>query len=441
MDYNKQVNEIVKYFKSHEKIEEDFKIGIEFEHFVIDKDTLQTISYYGKDGVEETLKELETQGWEGSYEGDYLLGLNSNNKVITLEPGSQLEFSVKPQKNIEEIEREYLGFLQQIIPILERKNQGLIAIGYHPETRINDIKILPKKRYSYMFEYFKNKGIHAHNMMKGTASLQVAVDYKSEEDYIKKFKIANALSPVLYAMFDNGFYFEGQRWNKHNLRAYIWENCDRDRSGIVKGVFDKDFGYEKYAEYILNGPPIFMDDGKNMYSTGNKLVKEIFNPENYSIEELEHMLTMFFPDVRTKKYIEIRMIDAIPYPLNLAAVALLKGILYDKNNLNKVYEHIKDLTIDDVEKTKISIFNKGIDGKFKDKSIYEIGKMIMEIAKAGLNSDELRYILPLEKMIMEKKNPYEIIREKEYLGKKESINWCILNHLVEGNEHGRVEFN
>ncbi len=431
MDYKKQVEEITKYFKDSEKNEEDFKIGIEFEHFVIDKDTLETISYYGDGGVQETLKELESNGWIGDYEGEYLLGLNNKNQMITLEPGSQLEFSIKPQKNIMDIEREYFEFLKEIIPILERKNQGLIAVGYHPETRIEDIKILPKKRYSYMFEYFKDKGSHAHNMMKGTASVQIAFDFKSEEDYIKKFKVGNALAPVMYGIFDNAFYFEGQVWERHNLRSYIWENCDNDRSGIVDGAFDEDFGYEKYAEYILNGPPIFMDDGKRMYSTGNKSFKEIFNPENYSMEELEHGLTMFFPDVRTKKYVEIRMMDAIPYPLNLASIALWKGILYDEDNLNQVYEYIEDIEMEDIDKAKTSILKKGLDGELKGRTIFEIAKWLIELAKTGLGSDESKYILPLQKMIMDKKNPYEIIKEKEHLGKKEALKWCILNNLQE----------
>lgn len=431
MDYSKQIKEIANYFKNNEKDEKEFKIGVEFEHFVIDKDTLKTVSYYGEDGVESTLKELEAKGWKGDYEGEYLLGLSNEKKVITLEPGSQLEFSIKPQRNIQDIEEEYFNFLKEIVPILERKNQGLIAIGYHPETKIDEIKILPKTRYDYMFNYFKNKGSHAHNMMKGTASLQIAIDFKSEEDYIKKFKIANALTPVLYAMFDNGFYFEGGQWDRYNLRTYIWQNCDDDRSGIVKGTFDKDFGYEKYGEYILNGPIIFMDDGKEMYFTGNKPFKEMFNPENYSMEELEHALTMFFPDVRTKKYVEIRMMDSVPYPLNLAAVALWKGILYDEDNLNRVYEYIKDINMEDIDKSKNNIIQKGLDGELKDKTVFELGKWLIELAKTGLEEDEIKYILPLEKMIMDKKNPYELIKEKEALGKKEALNWCILNNLVE----------
>ena len=372
MDYNKQVKEIASYFKNNEKEESDFKIGIEFEHFVIDKDSLETISYYGDGGVEETLMELELNGWEGSYEEQYLLGLNKGNKVVTLEPGSQLELSIVAQKNIEDMEKEYLDFLREIIPILEAKNQALITVGYHPVTKISDIKILPKTRYGYMFDYFKDKGTHAHNMMKGTASLQLAFDFKSEEDYIKKFKIGNALSPVMYAMFDNAFYFEGEKWHKHNLRSYIWENCDEDRSGIVDGAFNKDFGYEKYAEYILNVAPIFIDDGENMYFTGDKTYKQIFNPEDYCIQELEHALTMVFPDVRTKKYVEIRMMDAIPYPLNFAVVALWKGILYNENNLNTVYEYIKDINIRDIDKAKKDIAEKGLDGKLRDETVHKL---------------------------------------------------------------------
>ena len=433
MDYNKQVKEIASYFKDNEKEKGDFKVGIELEHFVINKDSLETISYYGDGGVEETLKELESRGWEGSYEGEYLLGLNNGKKVITLEPGSQLELSIVAQKNIEDIEREYLDFLREMVPILESKNQGLITVGYHPVTKISHIKILPKKRYSYMFEYFKDKGTHAHNMMKGTASLQLAFDFKSEEDYIKKFKVGNALSPVMYAMFDNAFYFEGKKWNKHNLRSYIWDNCDKDRSGIVDGAFDKDFGYEKYAEYILNSPPIFIDDGKDVYFTGDKLYKEIFNPDDYSIEELEHALTMVFPDVRTKKYVEIRMMDSIPYPLNLSVAALWKGILYDEKNLNTVYDYIRDTNMEDISKSKHEITEKGLDGKLGDKTIHEISKWLVGISKAGLNDSEVKYILPLEEMIKNKINPYGIIEGKAHLGKREALNGCILNNLIEVN--------
>lgn len=431
MDYNIQVQEIANYFRDSEKKAEDFRVGIEFEHFVVNKDTLKTISYYGENGVGETLKELENKGWKGIYEGEYILALNKDGKTITLEPGSQLELSIDAKNNIEDIEKQYLEFLQEIIPVLDKKNQGLITTAYHPDTKIEEIKLLPKKRYDLMFNYFKTKGKHAHNMMKGTAALQVSLDYKSEEDYKRKFRIANALSPVLHGLFDNGFYFEGEEWGKHNLRTYIWNNCDNDRSGVVDGALEDNFGYEKYAEYILGRPPIFTIRDKDVIPTGEKKVKDIFNPHDYDKKELEHLLTMFFPDVRTKKYIEIRMIDSVPYPLNFAAVALLKGIFYNEENLEIVFNYIKDITLEDVNKGKEDVIENGLEGKLKDKTVLEIGKWLVELAKEGLNSDEVKYILPLETIVNECKNPYEITKEKVGNGKKESLNWCLLNNLIE----------
>ncbi len=431
MNYNKQIQEIVEYFKRSEKTTDNFKIGIEFEHYIVDKDTLKTISYYGKDGVAETLKELEKNGWVGSYEGEYILGLQKGIKTVTLEPGSQFEFSIDAQREIKDIEKEYLDFLEEIVPILEKKNQGIITTAYHPETKINDIKLLPKKRYDFMFNYFKTKGSHAHNMMKGTAALQISLDYKSEEDYRKKFRIANALSPVLYALFDNGFYFEGDQWNKHNLRTHIWNNCDNDRSGIVDNALDNDFGYEKYAEYILNRPPIFIFKGDEVVPTGDKLVKEIFDPENYEVKELEHLLTMFFPDVRTKRYIEIRMMDSVPYPLNFAAVALLKGIFYSEEKLDLVYDYIKDIDIDDIVNSKLDIIENGLKGKLKEKTVLEMSKWLVELAGKGLNKEERDYLLPLEGMLSYDMNPYEITKAKVELGKKNALSWCLLNNNVE----------
>ena len=141
MKYTRQVEEITKYFKSHEKEEKGFKIGIEFEHYVIDLDTFRTISYYGENGVEESLRELTEIGWEASYEGEYILGLVKDKKTISLEPGSQLELSIDANISIATIEREYEEFISEINPILKKKNQGLLTVGYHPVTKIDEITL------------------------------------------------------------------------------------------------------------------------------------------------------------------------------------------------------------------------------------------------------------------------------------------------------------
>ncbi len=431
MDYQKQINEIEKHFIKNSKTVDDFKIGVEFEHFVVYKDSLKTVSYYGENGVAETLHDLEKIGYKGSYEGEYILGLEKGNKVITLEPGSQFELSIKAQKHIKEIEREYLEFFDDLVPILESKNQQIMAVGYHPETKIEEIKLLPKKRYDFMFNYFKTAGSMAHNMMKGTSALQVSLDYGSEEDYLKKFRVANALSPVIYAMFDNGLYFEGKQYDKHNIRALIWKNCDVDRSGVVPSALKDDFSFRKYAEYVLNVPPILIAKDGDVESTGKLLVKDVLDVENYSTEELEHLLTMVFPDVRTKRYIEIRMMDSVPYPLNLSAIALWTGLLYNEAVLNKAYEYIKDITIEDVNAAKLEMMDKGLLAKLKDKTLLEMGKHIVNLAKEGLSKEDVKYIIPLEGMLEAGKNPYEITKDRLYMGKKNALKWTVLNDIEE----------
>ena len=431
MDYNKQINEIEKHFLKNTKLVDDFKIGVEFEHFVVYKDTLKTVSYYGENGVAETLHDLEKLGYKGSYEGEYILGLEKGNKVITLEPGSQFELSIKAQKHIRDIEIEYLDFFKDLVPILESKNQQIMAVGYHPETKIEEIKLLPKKRYDFMFNYFKTAGTMAHNMMKGTSALQVSLDYSSEEDYLKKFRVTNALSPVVYAMFDNGLYFEGEQYEKHNIRALIWKNCDIDRSGVVPNSLKDDFSFKKYAEYVLNVPPILIAKDGDVESTGKLLVKDVLDVENYSTEELEHLLTMVFPDVRTKRYIEIRMMDSVPYPLNLAAIALWTGLLYDEKTLDKVYEYVKDISIDDVNSAKEEMLDKGLLAKLGDKTLLEIGKHIVSLAKEGLVEEDIKYIIPLQGMLLAGKNPYEITKDRLYMGKSNALKWTVLNDIEE----------
>lgn len=431
MEYKNQINEIEKHFIKNSKTKDNFKIGVEFEHFVVYKDSLKTVSYYGENGVAETLHDLELLGYKGSYEGEYLLGLEKENKVITLEPGSQFELSIKAQKHISVIEKEYLEFLNDINPILESKGQQIMAVGYHPVTKIEEIKLLPKKRYDFMFNYFKTAGTMSHNMMKGTAALQISLDYESEEDYLKKFRVANALSPVIYAMFDNGLYFQGEQYDKHNIRALIWKNTDSDRSGVVPNSLKDDFSFKKYAEYVLNVPPILIAKDGDVESTGDLLVKDVLDVENYNKEELEHLLTMVFPDVRTKRYIEIRMMDSVPYPLNLSAIALWTGLLYDEQTLNKVYDYIKHITIEDVNKAKEEMMDKGLMAKLGNETLLEMGKHIIELAKEGLAEEDIKYIIPLEGMIFEGKNPYEITKDRLYMGKNKALQWTVLNHIEE----------
>lgn len=432
MEYKKQLAELEKYFRSHEKTTDRFRIGTEFEHFIIYKDTLKTVSYYGENGVAETLKDLEAFGYEGIYVDGNILGLDKGNKHITLEPGSQFELSIDANMSIKEIETEYLEFMADLMPILEGKNQELVAVGYHPETKIEEITLLPKKRYDYMFDYLGKTGTHAHNMMKGTAALQVSLDYRDEDDYSKKYRVLSAMSPVLYSMFDNSYYFEGEVSEIRNVRNNIWLNCDPDRSGILPNALKGDFSYTDYSEYILNRPPIFVyKDGEEIY-TKEKLVKDIFDPEDYTVDELEHILTMFFPDVRTKRFVEVRMMDAVPYPLNFSAIAMLKGLIYNDENIQELLEMFEDVTEEDVNQAKLAMMVTGLETEYNGETLLKLGKRLVKMSKYGLDKEEEKYLRPLEDMLRTGKSPYDITKELAKKSKRDSIKWCVLNDIVEG---------
>ncbi|MCR3954799.1 MAG: glutamate-cysteine ligase family protein [Gudongella sp.] len=426
MTYNEKINMIENYIRSGEKKRENFRVGVEMEHFVIWEDSLKTVSYYGENGVEEILKELLPNGWKGTYEGDHLLGLRKDDIAITLEPGSQLEVSIDSARDIRDLERGYLAFLAEVIPLLEKRNQVLVTLGYHPVTRIEEIKLLPKKRYDLMFTHFKTKGSHAHNMMKGTGAFQVAIDYCDEEDYSKKFRVLNALAPVFYGIFENALFFEGEPCKTHNLRAYVWMNCDNDRAGIVEGALGDKFGYRDYARYVLERPPIFTVRNGEIIATGENRVKDILDPGTTGMDELDHLMTMFFPDVRTKKYLEIRMMDSIPYPLNFSAVALIKGLFYDQANLDKLVDFVGHISIDKVENTKMEMLEKGMEAMLNGKTLLQIGSWLLELSREGLALEERPYLKPLEDLLMQGKNPYIHTRDRFKNGdRKFAIEWAM----------------
>jgi len=430
MDYQTQQEVIVNYYKNSEKRPADFKIGVELEHFVVDKESLRAITYYEKGGVEDILKYLLNMGWQGFYEDGYLLALEKGGSTVTLEPGSQFELSIKPLISLNEIEQEYFAFLEQVVPFLEDHGLALLTLGYQPESSIRDIPFIPKKRYKFMADHFKDKGKYAYNMMRGTASIHLCFDYASEEDLKKKFRVANSLTTVVFALFDNAPFFEGKLTSQHCQRVAIWSNCDDARCGVVPHALDGAFGYCEYADYLLNTPVIFLLQGNSYNYTKEKPLKEVFNFQNFTLPELEHVFTMVFPDVRLKKYLEVRMTDAVPYPLNFSAIALWKGLLYNETSLDKLEQLLKDVTNADIVASKEECLLRGLDATLKGRKLRVLAKEVVAIAEQGLALEERSYLEPLQMLMEQGKTPADLCREKLPYGKREALSWCVLNSLI-----------
>jgi glutamate--cysteine ligase len=419
MDYQKQIDTFVSYFKNAESKKESHKIGVEFEHLILNKD-LTAVSYFEEKGIEKLLQKLSRGSWEKIYEGSNLVGLKSNEKTVTLEPGGQLELSIIPFADLKTIETIYLGFIDELKEILNKWEQKIAVLGYQPESLIKDIPMLPKKRYDLMYKYFENKGEYAHNMMKGTASVQMSIDYTDQIDYIKKMRVGYFLSPIIYYLFDNTPFFEGQIAADSSIREEIWTNCDSQRSGIIEGIFDINFGYSDYAEYLLNTPPIIRKKEGELIYTEDKLLKDVM--ENDKIEEVEHFISMVFPDVRTKKYIEIRSADALPYPYNFSFVALLKNLFYNQKNLDYLYQQSLKYN-----QKKFVSFKKEIIKAEESKKRSDLIGEILKRAKNTASKNELKYLAKFEESYL-KYGPlkFKTLNNLDQ-GKKEALNWCLLN--------------
>lgn len=367
------------YFKSGASDRE--RIGVEIEHFMA-KDG-QILSYSG--GVRDILAELSEDATEIFSENGNILGSDMGEYTLTLEPGAQLEVSVYPYAEISGIERVLDGFYKKAEPILQKYGAELLHIPTLTEGGLDKIELIPKKRYEYMDRYFKSSGTMGKYMMRGSASLQVSVDYKSEADFVKKFRLAYIMCPF-FALMTGGKMRRG-----YLKRIEIWNNVDAKRTHIPEKLFDESFGFEEYADELLKVPAIFIPDDDGYKFTGDESIARLIEKYGLSDELLTHYLSMVFPDVRLKNYIEIRIADAAPKKLALAYAALVKAVFYT-DMIDILTERYKGVGIEDIRKAKTDIMNKGKNAKVYGFDAGEELLYIISLAKKYLDKNELKYI-------------------------------------------------
>lgn len=400
---DEKIKVIVDYLKRQEKSPDNLNLGPEYEYFVVNRKDYSTVSYYGDYGIEYIFKQMVDLGWKAEKENNYILGLSKDDMTVTTEPGGQFEYSNTYYETVNELEDRYVKFLEEVLPILDDLDYEFLAVGYHPETKIDDIRLLPKSRYDAMFDYFKKHGTMSHNMMKGTAALQLSIDFISEEDYKKKSVVLNGISNILYSLFANAYFFEGQP-SHNNIREKIWRNTDPDRSGLSANAFVDD-SYAGYAKYLLDRVAIFgIVDGQLKYTKDAKISEFVY--EGMPDWELEHLMTMVFPDVRTKNFLEVRVMDSVPYPYNMAAFALIKGLVYDDQNLEKLYSIFKNLKRQEVYEVRDNMYEGGEGVFYMDKTIREWKFKLIDLARQGLDESEATYLDLLEELVEDYGNLY-----------------------------------
>lgn len=379
------------------------ELGLEIEHFVVKKDSKKTVSYYEEHGIAQILLDLSAAFSKKEMTASRdLIGMSNKDYNITIEPAGQLEISIAPRSDIAQIRHIYHKFLKLLAPVLEKHGCELVTLGYHPITKAGSLPLIPKKRYEYMDNYFKNTGKYGMNMMRGTASTQISIDYCSEEDFVLKYRVAYILMPALKLLCDNTPVFEG-RPQKHLLkRTDIWNNVDPDRTGIIPGLFEDDFGFESYSQYLWNLPLIFvMRDGAPVY-TERKTTGELYSNKILTVEEINHILSMTFLDVRLKNYIEMRAADAMPFEYVMAYMALIKGIFFHQEVLQTI-ACMFPVSVKDILHAQKELREKGYQADIYGEEACEFLGQILEFASEKLDMGEKAYLLPFKELVDRKK--------------------------------------
>lgn len=400
-------DKIIQYFRSSEKEHDNFKINVDFQHFIVNNKDLKSIDYQGNQGIETLLKQLEGKGWQGIYENEALVGLTKDGSTINLKAGCQLELSIKDTYSIKEVDNTYLKFLQDLFPLLEKNNQHMLAVGYLPASKITDVGLSPEKKYQYLAQYMENRGLSAVQMLKGMAGTCLSFNYAHQDDFRKKIQVAYALHPVMAALFDNSPVFEGQVYEGYSLRSKLQDSWEKDR-GTNFDIMKGDLGYDDYAEILLKTPPIFIKEGSEYIYTGEKTLEELYQDRELTEEVIDHTASMAFFALGLKNCIELRMVDALPYPLNLAYITLWKSLLYNQENLDALYEFTMTISQQEIEKAKEDLIEEGLEAKLGQGTLRDLAKDLFFMAGHRGNPGESHYLQPLEAVIFKEIVPKEI---------------------------------
>lgn len=416
----RNLEKIIRYFKAGEKCDGCMKAGVEIEHFVLD-DRGNSMHY---EELVRMMEEMRTQEDTPYYEEGHLLGFYNDDYSVTLEPAAQLEISIAPKRTIKEIENIYLEFQKKTEDFLKSRGFHLVNRGYHPFMKAEELELIPKKRYEYMNQYFEKTGAMGKNMMRATASVQVSLDYTDEADFVEKYRLACILSPIFALITDNSPVFEGKKTEKRMVRTVIWNHTDPVRCGIFPQTFDEDFGYRAYAEYLYEHPPILVIDGEgHAIFTGDKKACEIYRDREMTEKEVEHLLSMYFPDVRLKNYIELRAGDSMELPFALAYAALVKTVFYTDKIRKELCSFFGNVGREDIEAAKLSLIDQGSQGMAYGRRAAEIiEKLISEVKKYPTEENKHYMGCLLTKM------------EKKYHGKLAEINREYMEGIKEDRE-------
>ncbi len=412
-----------------EKPKDRWRIGTEHEKFVYCQKDHHAPSYDEPGGIRDLLMALTEFGWSPIYEGDNVIAMSGPDGTVSLEPAGQLELSGAPLENLHQTCAETGRHLQQVKAIGEKTGTAFLGLGLWPDKTRAELPIMPKGRYDIMLRHMPRVGSMGLDMMLRTCTIQVNLDYSSEADMAHKFRTSLALQPLATALFANSPFLEGKPNGFLSYRSHIWSDTDPARTGMLPFVFEDGFGYERYADYMLDVPMYFVyRDGKYIDAAGHsfrdflKGELSVLPGEKPTASDWEDHMSTAFPEVRLKSFLEMRGADGGPWSRICALPAFWVGLLYDQGALDAAWDEVKHWTMEEREALRAAVPKMGLDapigggGKLRD-----IAGRIVEIASSGLTArnrlnsggdNESGFIDPLREVVASGKTPAEILLDK-----------------------------
>ena len=379
---------IIDYFKSGIKSTKDFKIGIEHEKFLFNNQNNRRIDYKK---IKEMFSALLEFGWNPILEKGNIIGLNKGGKNITLEPGNQIELSGDKLNHIHEACAESYDYLFELKQVTKKLNISIVSAGFDPISKLEEIPNNPKQRYKLMTKDMPIGGELSLDMMYRTCGTQLNIDYNSERDFIKKFKIINSIVPISIALFANSSIVEKKKSNYLSYRSKVWQNTSR---GGMPKLFLENLDFEKYSDFIINFPILFIQH-KEKYLSGQKYkFKDFMDGKIDEIDnrlpnenDLSTHLSTIFTENRLKKYIELRSMDTCGWDCLCSGPAFFVGMLY--GNLEEVYELISKWKKDKIINAYLEAPRKGFNTQLMGKDLLYWSSTLLDLSREGLEKRDI----------------------------------------------------
>lgn len=412
--------DLIRWIAAGEKPKEQWRIGTEHEKFVFRTISLEPVPYEGPRGIRALMEQLIARyGWLPIKEGENIIALKrpegEKGGTISLEPGGQFELSGAPLETLHETQAETYKHLYEVLDVGEDLAIGFLGVGFSPKWTLAEIPRMPKKRYAVMTRYMPTVGSRGLDMMYRTCTVQVNLDFSDEADMVKKLRVSLALQPIATALFASSPFTEGKLNGFQSMRSEVWRDTDKRRTGMLPFVFEGGMGYERYVEYALDVPMYFVYRAGNYIDVAGSSFRDFMagklkglEGERPTLDDWSDHLTTLFPEVRLKRFLEMRGADGGRWGQITALSAFWTGLLYDTESLEAAWRLVADWTEEEREGLRNRVPRTGFKTEFRKGTVQDIAREAVRIAHAGLkrrryinakSQDESIYLAGLEAMV------------------------------------------